>query len=368
MPDVYVHASYLAGAIYAAMVLFLLAGFLRSRPRLSNGARPKVSVVVPARNEAANLQSCLQALVAQSYPRDLIEIVVVNDRSHDATGEIARRFQAQHSNLFAVEVTETPTGVSPKKYALSQGIVRAGGELVFTTDADCAPPREWLAQMVPLFSERVGLVMGAAPFHERPHWLARLLALDNLASTFVAVGGCGWNIGVTCTGRNLAYRKAVFNQVNGFRAINHSLSGDDDLFMQLVKKRTDWRISFSLSPETAVPSPSARTVKDFVRQRRRHVSAGKYYSRGVQVAYLVFNLANLTLFAFLFVALFTGSQVRPALSLFLSKVGLDFVALFCVAKRLRKMHLLLHFPLWQIFHLINQVVISPLGFVGRIRW
>lgn len=366
MPELLQIVALISIAFYLSTLIFLMTGFLRIKNTQAE-FQPKVSVVVAARNEERNLRNCLNSLLAQTYPKELTQLVVVDDRSTDDTPNILKQFNSQH-NVLGIRISEAQNGISPKKLALRQGIASANGKLIFTTDADCSPPPDWLSQTVQLFKDDVGLVIGPAPFIEESNSWSRLLCLDNFATAFVAAGAAGWNIGVTCTGRNLAYRKSVFKQVNGFQKIGHSLSGDDDLFLQTVKKQTDWKINYSLSPNTSVTSSAAKSLSEYILQRRRHVSASKYYSKLIQTSYLLFNFANLVLFGFFVLSLFFHEHLFLAVFIFGAKLLVDFLSLYLVTKKFNNRHLLYLFPLWEVFFLLNQAVISPLGLVGKVRW
>ncbi|MFQ5676007.1 MAG: glycosyltransferase [bacterium] len=357
----------IAASLYFAILLFLLIGLFRIRNRKSNH-QPRISIVVAARDEEDNIEECLNALVAQTYPQALTQLIVVDDRSTDRTPEIIKRFRAQNKNISAISIAETPCGISPKKFALTKAISHATGDLIFATDADCMPGSQWISETVPLFQPEVGLVIGPAPFTQPKSLLGKLLCLDNFAVAFVSAGACGWGIGVTCTGRNLAYRRQVFNQINGFREGERSLSGDDDLFLQSVKRKTRWRIAYSLHPETAVVSRPANDLASYITQRRRHVSASKHYSKPIQASYLLFNLANLVLFGSLLASVYFQELVELVIVIFIAKLLLDLVCLYAIAKKFDKRRMLFYFPAWEIFFLLNQMIISPLGFVGKIRW
>lgn len=366
MPDLLQIIPVISLIFYFAILLFLISGFLRIK-NTTTEFQPKVSVVVAARNEEHNLKNCLNSLLSQTYPKKLTQLIVIDDRSTDDTPNIIKRFNGE-PNVDTIKISDFQKGVSPKKAALNEGITRAKGELILTTDADCIPPHDWLTQTAALFHDDIGLVAGPAPFSEGNSLWSKLLCLDNFATAFVAAGAAGWNIGVTCTGRNLAYRKSVFEQVHGFEQINHSLSGDDDLFLQTVKKQTNWRINYSLNPSTAVTSASVETFSGYISQRRRHVSASKHYSKPIQANYILFNLANLVLFGFIILSMFYQEYLFLAAHLFVIKLSLDFLGLYLIVKKFDKQHLLYFFPLWEIFFLINQAVISPLGLVGKVKW
>jgi cellulose synthase/poly-beta-1,6-N-acetylglucosamine synthase-like glycosyltransferase len=95
---------------------------------------PKVSLLVAAKDEEANLDACLESLLAQDYPD--LEIIAVNDRSEDRTGEILDRHAAGSDRLRAVHVTDLPGGWKGKNHAMHVGMQHATGELLLFTDAD----------------------------------------------------------------------------------------------------------------------------------------------------------------------------------------------------------------------------------------
>lgn len=95
---------------------------------------PRVSVVVAARDEQEQIEQALRSLLAQSYPD--LELIVVDDRSADATGSILDRLAEGEPRLRVVHVTELPEGWLGKNHALEQGARMATGELLLFTDAD----------------------------------------------------------------------------------------------------------------------------------------------------------------------------------------------------------------------------------------
>lgn len=96
---------------------------------------PGLSVVVPARNEARRLESALGSLIGQDYPGEL-EIVLVDDRSDDGTGEISQRLAREHPRLRTLRVDELPPGWLGKNHAANVGAAQAGGEWLLFCDAD----------------------------------------------------------------------------------------------------------------------------------------------------------------------------------------------------------------------------------------
>ena len=120
-------------------------------------ASPSVSIIVPARNEARNLERCLRSLLAADYPR--FEIIVVNDRSTDATGEIARRFAKKDHRVVAIDGAEKPEDWAGKPWACWQGYQKATSDIFLFTDADTEHGPRLLARAVGLLrAEKADLV------------------------------------------------------------------------------------------------------------------------------------------------------------------------------------------------------------------
>ena len=95
---------------------------------------PTISVVIPARNEERNLEQALQSVLALDYPG--LEIIVVDDRSTDGTGEILEKMTKQDPRLTVVTIAGLPAGWLGKPHALHVGAQRAQGEFILFTDAD----------------------------------------------------------------------------------------------------------------------------------------------------------------------------------------------------------------------------------------
>jgi len=164
--------------------------------------------------------------------------------------------------------------MSPKKNALNRGISIAKGEILLFTDADCVPQSNWITEMVRSFSSDVGLVGGyvATQGEKFAHLLSEL---DRLSLACVAAGTIGLGFPMTCSAGNLAYRKSVFVDVGGYSRIAKFVSGDDDLFLHLVRDLTNWNIAYCTTTNVITQPP--KSFKSFWNQRLRHASKGKSY-------------------------------------------------------------------------------------------
>ncbi|MBI3078842.1 MAG: glycosyltransferase [Deltaproteobacteria bacterium] len=140
-----------AGVLLWAVYARREAKKLRSDPRLDLAPalplpepRPVVSILIPARNEAATLGPCLRSLLAQTVPAR--EILVVDDQSTDGTGAVAGAMAARHPQIRCLRVEELPEGWGGKNHALALGAAKASGEWLLFTDADTQHAPEALAQ------------------------------------------------------------------------------------------------------------------------------------------------------------------------------------------------------------------------------
>lgn len=133
--------------VFAVLLFLVLSGMMleialgsRKLGRLGDiipvtaAKSPRVSIIVPACNEAKTIAPALETLLAQEYAD--LEIIVVNDRSIDGTGEVLRRMQRRHPGLVILDIHELPDGWLGKHHALHRGAGLATGDILLFTDAD----------------------------------------------------------------------------------------------------------------------------------------------------------------------------------------------------------------------------------------
>lgn len=184
----------------------------------------KISIVIPAHNEATRIALTLGALRHQTYPPDLIEIIVVDNNCTDETASIALSYGTR-------VVTERHPGVA---WAREAGWRVAQGEIVLSTDADVQPSRFWVEDMMEKFvqhPEVVGIT-GGLRFYDKPKWFNALAAMMNPLLVFL---GFLMSRGVyNFTGNNMAARRSAYEQVGGFNT-NLRFGEDMDLARRLRK-------------------------------------------------------------------------------------------------------------------------------------
>ncbi|RPH94597.1 glycosyltransferase [candidate division KSB1 bacterium] len=276
--------------VCSAIYALVLSGFIRGLLALRNNQThapdewPSVSVIVPARNEAAVLERTLLSLFEQNYPGDW-EIVAVDDRSTDHTSQILKALAELNPRLRFFRVT-TPNPPSPKKNALALGIRESHGDIIVTTDADCVYDSKWLQSMIRHMTPDIGVVAGLTAFDlpvERVPLWQKIQWLDFLAQQYLAAGAAGAGVPSSCNGSNLAYRRCVYEQISGFGKSAGIVSGDDVLFAQRVAKQTVWKVVYNTDAESIVHSLPVLTIRDVFNQRIRWASKGLAYRRSMSV-------------------------------------------------------------------------------------
>jgi cellulose synthase/poly-beta-1,6-N-acetylglucosamine synthase-like glycosyltransferase len=351
---------------YAVILLWIRAG-LRRISRQFSDEQPRVSVVIAARNEAANIPALLQALTAQDYPADRSEILIIDDQSEDDTAALVRN--CQDSRVRLLQTTNRRQVISPKKNALHLGIKNASGEIILLTDADCLPPVGWISGIVRRFTSDVGMVIGFSPCElpELRQFADYLLALESLSLAAVAAGTSGWAFAATCNGRNLAYRRRVFEEVGGFTPIQRFLSGDDDLFLRLVQN-TSWHIRFAYDPSLVVPTQRLESMRRFVHQRLRHASKGFSYSAKKVFALVIVYFYNVLIMAAPVIALLNGSGLTVPLLAITVKIGADYLLLHRFAAHMQRQSFLRVFLPGEMMHIPYVVIFGALGPFIKAKW
>jgi cellulose synthase/poly-beta-1,6-N-acetylglucosamine synthase-like glycosyltransferase len=363
-----------ATLFYAGTFIALLIGLSHASTSHSP-ATPFASIIVAARNEERHLPGLLDCLLSQQYPQ--YEVVIVDDRSSDSSAEIVRSRQTANNNLKLISVSAVDPGMPPKKNALTKGIQASGGDILLFTDADCLPPPTWISTMIGGFDENTGMVGGYSPYQHGLFGIESRSALLKFFYAFIgyeefkmalwSAGSIGLRRGWLCTGRNLAYRRRVWDEVLGFQKIKHSVSGDDDLFLQLVQRTTTWGIRSVVSPAAHVPTRPPGTAAEFLQQRKRHFSAGRFFTLPLKLFFILFHGFNL----FLYLAL-AGFFISPSfawgLPVFLIKSFVDLAFIFLGSGKFGTPPPLFSFPFMELGLLWYNLIVGPLGILGSFTW
>lgn len=260
------------GIQFIYLIRFIVA-LWKSAP-LTAQTTPAISVIVCAHDEEQNLRELVPLLLLQDYPE--FEVIIVDDRSNDHTYDYLLQATSEHPRLKMVRVTFLPGHITGKKYALTLGVKAAAHDWVLLTDADCRPAgSQWIRSMAASMTSDKQIVIGYSPYLPKPGWLNSFIRFESLITAIQFMGSAMMNRPYMGTGRNLAYRKALFLDSKGFNKHLLVMGGDDDLFVNQQATRSNTAVSVgAASLVRSIPKSSWRS---FLHQKLRHLSVGKHY-------------------------------------------------------------------------------------------
>lgn len=368
--SIFLFAALVVGLIYSYLIHFLL-GQWEEIPEwtIPEDFQPKttVSILIPARNEAANILHCLNCLLRQEFPADLFEIIVIDDHSTDATAELV--CQLEHPNLRLLQLSGIAQG---KKAALAHGIQAANGTLILTTDADCSLPIGWLAGFVSYYEKHDPVFMtGPVVFQPAPNALERFQALDMMGTMLITGAGIHSRTMHMSNGANLAYPKTIFESVDGFSGIDHLASGDDMLLMHKIQRAYPGRVAFLKCRAAIVSTPAVKGWKAFLQQRLRWATkSGTYQDWWIIVVLgIVFLLCWGILLSPFLIFFYGWWGIGPFLILFLMKSAADYRLLGRAGRYFHREELMQYFLQLQWLHIFYIAGIGLLAnLVKRYEW
>lgn len=326
-----------------------------------------LSVVVAARNEEKKISALLSALQEQSYPQELVEIIVVDDHSGDGTAAMVIGFGL--TNLQLVQL-QGDALASSKKKALTAGIAAAKNNHLLITDADCIPNRYWIETMAAIFAQHeVEFIAAPVAYQKNNTLLHTFQTLDFITLQGITAAGVASGLHSMCNGANLGYTKQAFIAVNGFAGIDAIASGDDMLLMHKIKKSYPGGVQYVKNKKATVYTDAANNWSDFITQRIRWGSkTTAYQDRSLFWALLLVFMLN-TWFLMMFAAAFFYAHLWwPLLIALALKIVVELTLVYPAAKFFNQQHLVLYFPLLQPLHIVYTVVIGLLSQKGNYQW
>lgn len=353
------------GIRYVASTKNKSANILRD---VDDASLPRVTVIVPVRNESANIESCLRSLTAQNYPRDKYQIIVVDDASEDDTMKIAGQIAARDSIVMLLFIRENLTGRRGKKKLITYAISHSNGEVILTTDADCTHHPLWVRSMAAQFRDDVSFVSAPVVYRDRPTLFQRIQALEFLGLVGIGAGFIGIGYPHLCNGANIAYRKSAFDEVDGYDDHDQSSSGDDEFLMQKISSLMNGVI-FNACPEGIVETKAAFSLKEFFQQRKRWASKGIRYADKRFVVFLTALFFYFFLLLMSPICFFDSGSASLIVTIFiLIKWTFDLSVIIATSKLVHAPFRLFDFFIAELLHVPYIFITALLGTLTSFTW
>lgn len=353
--------------IQLSYYLGIFGKFAFAKPQTFAAKKIAVSVIVCAKNEEENVKKIVPILAQQNYPD--FEIVLIDDASSDQTLEVFEAFELQYPNVRLVKVKNNEAFWGNKKYALTLGIKAAKKDYLLFTDADCHPTStEWITAMTSQFTMNKTIVLGYGGYEKIERSLLNKIIRFETVST--ATQYFSWaKIGKPYmgVGRNLAYKKEEFFNVNGF--INHIQirSGDDDLFINEAANSNNTTISYF--PESFTYSKPKKTYKEWFTQKRRHATTVSHYKFFDKFQLGLFHSSQLLFFVLSIILFAFQFQWMIVLPLFLLRYLVSWIVIGFSSKNLAEKDIIIWFPVVEIVLMFTQINIFITNIFSKpVHW
>jgi glycosyltransferase involved in cell wall biosynthesis len=344
--------------------LFLFGKFSLSNLDKKNPIQVPVSLVICAKNEEVNLQKNLSVVANQNY--DDFEIVLIDDGSNDRSLEIMQEFKSINKKLKIQVISISERESSGKKSALNKGIRATKNDFLILTDADCFPVhRNWISEMTSHFSNDISVVLGYGAYRKiNNSFLNKLIRFETLLTavqyfSYAKIGKAYMGVG-----RNIAYKKEVFIESNGFTKHNHIISGDDDLFINQVATKNNTTICYSEQSFTI--SEPETNLTTWINQKRRHVTSSIHYKNIHRIALGVFYLSQILFWILSFILIILNIYLPLTLSIIFLRFLIWYLIIIKSAKKLNEKDLIIFAPLFeisvifiQLYIFIRNIISSP---------
>ena len=357
---------------YSFILLLVIIGLLKQSTLSLRGSEATkqsrklhISVIIACKNEENNIKQLIDSLSAQSYDKQCFEVIIADDGSTDGTADIIKA-TASNIKYLLVDPSLYPAIIGKKK-AVTQAIDLSKGEILAFTDADCTPSKDWLLDINNAFND-CDFYTGYSPLIVESNTIINTLKNLERASIFAISAGSSYlGMPLTCTARNMAYFRELWNKVNGFAGIGHLKSGDDDLMLHKLNKHIK-KPHFSFNPNAIVPSTDNHDNKKQINQETRRASKFKHYPFYIQLLVLLIVIFYGLLSYHFVVSLVKLHFHTDLIFALISKVFIEFTLLFLFLKQFNKLQYLKSFILAELLYIPYFLYFGVKGTFGKYTW
>ena len=243
----------------------------------NRGGTPKFSIIVPTKDEEAVIGRCLNSLLDLDYPKDKMEIIIVDGNSADNTCRVCSDFSAKYPGGFKIIKEKEPKG---KPAALNLALQYVTGEVVAVFDADSVPEKEILRKVAFFFGDKkVTAVQGrTTSLNAKKNLLTRIVSMEERAWYQALLSGRErLKLFVPLNGSCQFIRRSVLEELGGWDAA--CLTEDVELALRLVEKNYEIKYAEDVCCGQETPNGIRDLVKQRVRWYRGYMETALKYGR-----------------------------------------------------------------------------------------
>ncbi|MEQ9426683.1 MAG: glycosyltransferase [Cyclobacteriaceae bacterium] len=355
------------GSGYLIFFIIVSLGIALSKKPKKATSLPTVSILVACKNEEIDLERCLYSLEALKYPEHLVEVILIDDESTDATPEIIAQAVQRNPNFVSFHTKASkPTHLKAKARAIDFGANQAKNEWLFIVDADAKLHPDWISHMVHGIDDKTGMIGGLILTEEDSYFsLASIEKVALLYTQPMIAGMFSYGVPPICSGPNMAIRRDVYEAFGGLKNVDFKVAEDQALTRIVLK--SGYRIQFHLSAQTMALLKTVPSVAHFISQQRRWLLGG--FEREFAVwGPLVFAFAYHFILSLILLFGWLITVKGTLICLFMVLIS-DFVYLAVTKWKLRTSNLLRFWPLMSLYATIA-FIWMPLSVIAsrKIRW
>ena len=365
-------------SIYIILFLYLIYFIWITEPLFEKNKSnrkpyyPFVSVIISAKNEEKNIDKLLKSLSNQNYPKEKHEIIIANDNSEDNTLQKLLIYKQKINNLKIINIKGTPSNWGSKKWAINKCINSSKGDIILQTDADCLHMKNWIFEMAqPFQNYNIGFVAGPSYIGTKTSFWDLILKLESISQESFSYANSKKNLHISCTARNIAFRKSIFKEIDGYRDIHHIHSGDDDLLLHKIATHTNCEIEYIANHQSIVISNAPSTIKELYLQRLRYASKGILYyklitPKEVKIILPFLMIANFS--AIIAIINFINYQSYFWLIPFLFKGLADIILINKYMDYIKINFQFLYFLILMVIHPFYVVIFGSIAPFLKVQW
>ncbi len=355
------------GVIYSLIVIFITLGMYRLPKSFSvdDEDLPTVSVVVSARNEEGDIQKCIESLKKLDFPKNKLQVILVDDKSTDETSSIIENAAIENEHFIALNTKDADeNGLTAKARGIAWGIENSKNEWIFITDADAEVTPDWLRHMLCRVDEKTGIIGGMLSV-KPVSFLAIIEQMSWAYALPVAFGLAGWGRSFVCVGPNMGIRRSIYENFGGLQNEPFQIAEDLALF-RIVEKSGYTSLSY-LTPNTSIHLNQVPSFRHLLSQQRRWLRGG-FESQWSFKIWLALGFGyHFAISTLLLVGLFLATEAT--LIVLTIKFFSDLFMLVTQKILLKKSKILRYFPVQFIYILLIMIWLPASVLINpKISW